>query len=110
MKFPYWYLLLVPICLYYLGGFFNVGTMAINHGQMPVLIPQSLLTPDLTLDDTHSIMSAKTHLKFFCDWINVGDGIASPGDILIWLSESIMRPCAAIWAALIIRDKNKFGE
>ena len=42
MKIPYWYLLLGPAFLFYLGGLFNLGVMALNHGQMPVLT-----TPDV---------------------------------------------------------------
>lgn len=106
-KFPYWPLLVVPICLYYLGALLNVSVMAINHGQMPVQIAASLITADFSLDDSHSVMTAASHLKFLCDWINLGVGIASPGDMLIWLSQYIMQPCAVVWAALMIKDRNR---
>ena len=105
MKFPYWYLLVIPTALYYLGSFLNVGVMALNHGQMPVLIPSDLAS-QMDFDLRHVVMTAQTHFKFFCDWINLGEGIASPGDILIWFGQATSNIGAAIWAALMLKDRN----
>ena len=104
-NFPYWYLLVIPTALYYLGSFLNVGVMALNHGQMPVLIPADVAV-QMEFDARHVIMTAQTHFKFFCDWINLGDGIASPGDILIWLGQAVSNTSAAIWAVLMLKDRN----
>jgi hypothetical protein len=106
MKFPYWYLLVTPISLYYIGAFLNLFVMAINHGQMPVQIAYALQAAT-EFDDRHTFMTAATHLKFLCDWINLGDGIASPGDVLLWLGQATTNLGAAVWAALMIRDRNK---
>jgi hypothetical protein len=106
VKIPYWYLLFSPIFLYYLGAFLNVGVMALNHGQMPVLMPTDIAS-QLDFDARHVLMTSSTHLKFFCDWMNLGEGVASPGDVLLWLSEAISTPCLAVWAALMIKDSNE---
>ena len=105
-KIPYWYLLLGPTFLFYLGGLFNLGVMALNHGQMPVHLPPELVS-QVEFDARHSIMTASTHLKFFCDWLSLDDGIASPGDLLIWLSQAISTPCLAVWATLMIKESNE---
>lgn len=108
MKFriPYWYLLLGPTFLYYLGALFNLGVMALNHGQMPVLMPSDVAAA-VGFDSRHILMTHSTHLKFFCDWLNLGDyGVGSPGDLLVWLSEATKTTGLAVWAALIIKDYN----
>jgi hypothetical protein len=104
MKFPYWYLLAVPTALYYLGSAMNLIVMALNHGQMPVQISPELVA-QMDFDARHTIMTAQTHFKFFCDWLNLGEGIASPGDLFIWLGMSCSNMCAAIWAVLMIKDR-----
>jgi hypothetical protein len=106
IKIPYWPLLIGPLFLYYLGAFFNVGVIALNHGQMPVLLPAM---PDTGFDERHQLMTAATHLKFFCDWINLGDGVASIGDLLLWASNSIATTCAVLWATMMIKDFNERG-
>lgn len=109
---PYWYFLLLPTLLYYLGVFLNVGVMALNHGQMPVLMPPGLGNHNFDFDATHVLMTNQTHLKFFCDWIWTGDGIASPGDALLWFGDKYTNMCLAVWAALMVRDtfKNETGS
>jgi hypothetical protein len=106
LRIPYWYLLAVPTFLYYLGGFFNLGVMALNHGQMPVLMPSDIAAATGGFDDRHVLMTSATHLKFFCDWLNLGDGIASPGDILVWIGAATTNIGLALWAALMIKDVN----
>jgi len=83
-----------------------MGVMALNHGQMPVQLPANVATL-VDFDIRHTVMTSATHLKFFCDWIQLGDGIASPGDVLAWLGDAIMIPCLAIWAAFVIKDYNE---
>lgn len=85
----------------------NVGIMAVNHGQMPVHVPPALLKSVVELDPRHCIMTSNTRLKFFCDWIDLGDeGVASPGDILIWFHELYNSVSLAIWSVLMIKDFN----
>lgn len=106
IKIPYWFFLLGPTFLYYLGGLFNLGVMALNHGQMPVLMPADIAAQS-GFDARHVLMTSASHLKFFCDWLDLGDGIASPGDLLLWLSQAISTPCLAVWAALMIKESNE---
>lgn len=105
IKIPHWYFLFGPTFLYYLGGALNVGVMALNHGQMPVLMPSDIAAAN-GFDERHVLMTAATHFKFFCDWINLGEGIASPGDLLVWFGDYSASIGAAIWAVLMIKDWN----
>lgn len=108
MKIPYWYLLLGPQALYYLGGLFNMGVMALNHGAMPVQVPPAIITAGVEFDARHQLMTMATHLKFFCDWINVdGLGVASPGDLLVWLGDYLTVPSLFAWGAFLIKDHNQ---
>ena len=108
IKRPYWPLLLGPTFLYYLGSFFNVGVMAINHGQMPVLVPGndcSLIEPE---DFIHTCMTAGTHLKFLADWIVINHfGVASPGDFLEWACDQTFWPALFAWVMFVIRDHDE---
>ena len=70
---------------------------------MPVLTP-GVCTPDRVEDGTHTCMVAATHVKFLADWIFVGDGIASIGDMFIFAGEALLIPFLYIWAAFIIKD------
>ena len=107
LKLPYWYFLLAPTFIYYLGGALNLIAMGVNHGQMPVLMPSDVAMAMGGFDDGHSLMTSASHLKFFCDWLHLnGIGVASPGDLLIWLGDAFSTPCFAIWAVLMIKDRN----
>lgn len=108
MRIPYWQFLIGPTALYYLGAFFNLGVMALNHGQMPVQMPLGT-DAGMDMDIRHSIMTAATHLKFFCDWLQLGDGIASPGDLLIWFGEATQTIGFAIWGTLCIKKMNEYN-
>lgn len=107
MKFriPYWYLLLLPTFLYYIGGFLNLGVMTLNHGQMPVQIPPEL-QKGFFPDERHCLMTAESHVKFLCDWLQLGFGIASPGDLLIWLGDKYNDGCLLAWSVLMVKDSN----
>lgn len=108
LKIPYWYLLLGPTIAHGVGFGLNALVMAVNHAQMPVLMPGgdvSLLNPD---DLLHCAMTAQTHLKFLADWIVIKDsGIASPGDFLLWFYELTFMPSLVAWVTCIIKDKHR---
>lgn len=115
-KVPYWYLLAVPSLTFYLGVGLNQLALVANHNQMPVDLPASLwdvcadpVHAFAQADDTvHSCMTPKTHLKFLCDWIVIGnpnpDYIMSPGDCFIFLYEAFVPFVYYLWIALMIRD------
>lgn len=104
-KIPYSALLVGPWILYGIGAAMNMIIMGINHGQMPVLVVGC--SPDTMGDDLrHACMTSSTHLKFFCDWINLGNVVASVGDLFIWSWEVTYIPALAAWLALVIKDYN----
>lgn len=101
-KVPYWYFLFGPFILIALGFTMNEIVMALAHGTMPVQWPTGC--DAMPVDDVHSCMTHLTHLKFLADWINVPDGVASPGDFLIWAYQYSVIPSLIAWLALILKD------
>ena len=104
MKFPrvpYWYLLAGPFLMDKVGTFMNKIAMAVNGGFMPVQIRDC--DASMIGDDTlHGCMTAATHLKVFCDWINYHSAIVSLGDLLIEARDNLFLPCLIIWATVMI--------
>jgi|ERR1700747_3581360 len=103
---PYYEFLLYPGVSLFVGLGLNALVMAVNGGQMPVQYPGGC--GDGFGDDIiHSCMTHATHLKFLCDWIVIQSGIASPGDMFIFLYEFIRWPFLVIWGTLVTRDLYK---
>jgi|SRR5579885_2401006 len=103
LNIPYWYLLFGPSLMLAAGFAMNEIVMAFNNGQMPVLAPGGC--PKDGLESwIHVCMTPATHLKFLADWIVLHNGIASPGDFLIWGWDAIFWPALAVWVALTIKD------
>lgn len=114
-RVPYLAILVVPYVLGYSGMAMNHIAMVANGNQMPVYVPASLdkICEDPVHafvdgeDSIHSCMTPKTHLKFLCDWIAIGnpnpDYIMSPGDIGIFLGDWLSGFNLYVWAALLIR-------
>ncbi len=72
------YLWFLPVT----GGTSNLVAVVANGGTMPVS------TPGFTLDYSHSLLTAGTHLKFLCDIFHIGGNvIMSGGDFFFvgWL-------------------------
>ena len=91
----------------YLGSALNLIVMAANHGQMPVLFPGSCSVDIFSADIFHVCMTGATHLKFLSDWLVIkGLGVASIGDLLIWLSDAITTPALYLWGAMMVMDSN----
>lgn len=114
---PHWYLIVLPIFFLFFGSFLNVFVMAINHNQMPVLMPgASALVPgscdpaEFVGDIQHSCMTVSTHIKFLADWIFIKSGVASVGDMFIYLGEFLFLPALYIWIAFVIKDHNSTDE
>jgi Family of unknown function (DUF5317) len=112
MKIPFWYLLFGPILLFALGFTMNATVMAANHGQMPVLFPggctadvQERLGLEQAIEgmSVHSCMTKETRLKFLADWIVIRHlGVASPGDLLEWASDSTTTIGLILWIFAMI--------
>lgn len=116
-KIPYWYVLVIPYAALYLGIGMNQLALVTNHNQMPVDWPQSMwaqceadpVAPQAEQGDlVHSCMTEKTHLKFLCDWIMIGnptpDYIMSPGDIFIFTYEMIAPYMYFLWFVLMVKE------
>lgn len=64
--------------LWGIGGFLNSFVCALNGGSMPVL---GILDE---YSKNHQPMDLETRLPILGDWIEVGNVLASPGDLLLW--------------------------
>lgn len=114
LRIPYWYLLLGPSLLFWLGLGLNALVMALNKNQMPVLWVSGVCTPQTRFaqDLVHVCMTAGTRLKFLADWafqwtdVPGVFSIYSVGDALIGLGDATRVPLWCAWVALVIRDKS----
>lgn len=108
-RIPYKILLIGPAVSFALGYAMNKTVLALNHGMMPVLDPGGCDPADFIGDTVHVCMQAGTHLNALADWVvmhsNGSVGVASPGDLFIWLHQYAFWPCLVAWAALMVRDR-----
>src|ERR1700676_3045995 len=95
-KFPYWYLIAIPALLFGLGVVSNQSVLIANHGKFPVMLSQGMYYKYCTaqseedymkapaiscvkggemIDETHSVMGPKSHLKALSDIIPIGSTI-----------------------------------
>ncbi len=124
-KFPYWYLIVVPILLICLGVMSNQAVLVANHGKFPVMLNPSWMarvcapiSPDdedydlvpavscrkggEMIDKTHSVMEPNSHLKALSDIFPLGS-IYSIGDAFIELGLWLYSSTPFMWLALTIR-------
>lgn len=132
-KFPYWYLLAIPILLICMGVASNQAVLVANHGKFPVMLNATWMdkmcslpvanTEDETydrevaripassckrggemIDDVHSVMGPNSHLKVLADIFPVDrENIYSIGDGFIYLGSWLMSFAPIAWLALTIR-------
>jgi hypothetical protein len=103
MKIPYWPLLVGPAILFAFGFFLNGVTAAVNGGRMPAFMSPCEFDP---MDWMHTCFSKATHLRILADWIYMGKGYESVGDIFENLYELTFLPALVAWIALMIRGAN----
>ena len=118
-KFPYWYLIAVPILLLCLGITSNQAVLVVNHGKFPVamnaadaqkwcVIPEGIDPADVSsascakggemIDRVHSVMGPNSHLKALADIFPLGRAIYSIGDGMISLGEALLEiTCPYMW-------------
>ena len=125
------WIVLLPLLCFYTGGLSNQLVLAKNHDRFPVMwnsykaihLAQEMEKashsedPDVAaqasfdleelaeegyLDDTHVLMTNKTHLNFLADWIDLHTATYSPGDILLDLGDKGMAYSPWIWAVVVI--------
>lgn len=93
-----WPLLALPPALTFVGALMNQLAMAFNSGLMPVFYSECVQgTVGPIIDADHSCMTAATHLKVLCDWLNFHTAILSLGDLLLYLSDYIQAPLFWMW-------------
>ena len=102
----YWWLLLLPFVLFYLGGGLNYLVLTANYGTFPVILPwlemQKLgVEPGSLIDVQHIAMTPQMHLKWLADWIQYDNMVVSPGDCLIYLGMWLKIPCISSWLTLL---------
>jgi len=126
-KFPYWYLIAIPVLSIFLGSASNQAVKVANHGKFPVMINQSFYSefcvippdadPELVatipasscykggdmLDKEHSIMGPNSHLKALADIFPLGDSIYSVGDGFINFGEWMLTFSPLAWLFLTVR-------
>lgn len=68
----------------YTGILLNSIALATNNWQMPVY-GVSVKQFEKRNDGRHQLGNANTNFKFLCDYIPIGIGVASPGDLLMFL-------------------------
>lgn len=101
-RIPHKLFLLGPFAIITIGFLLNAFVMAKNGGTMPVLWPGGC--DAMPVDEIHSCMTHATHWKFLADWINVPNGVASPGDFFIWAYQYSIIPSLVAWVLLVWRD------
>ena len=62
------------------------------------------------LDDTHVLMTSKTHLNFLADWIDLREATYSIGDFLLYLGEFGLKYAPAVWLAVAVQKLRKREE
>jgi len=137
LRVTYLWILFAPWILSTLGAASNQLVLAANHDQFPVMwnsykaaqlelaIRKAADNPDTTdsahfalaalqtegyLDDTHVLMSGRTHFNFLGDWIDFHVATYSPGDLLIEASTEISDFCRFVWFALVVLTLWSFGR
>lgn len=130
IRATYLWIFLLPVGLYVAGIGCNQAVLVANQDRFPVMwntykavkLDQDIIKatqskdPDKAedarfdlialeeygyLDDTHILMSDKTKLNFLADWIDFRLATYSPGDMMIFASESLWDYFPFLWAVLI---------
>lgn len=91
-------LLFGPVSCWVLGFTLNKIVMGANAGSMPVMWPVNW-GGDGGVDSNHILMTARTHLNFFGDWINMHNGVASIGDMLMDIYNATWIPGVVAYVA-----------
>lgn len=108
------WILLLPYAATFIGAALNQLVLLANHGRFPVAwnsarlagLDQSTLVVGndgvVMLDNVHCIMTSKTHLNFFADILDFGDGIYSIGDELLKLGGWFDTFCIYCWICVVV--------
>lgn len=102
------WILAVPLTLSFIGAASNQAVIYANHDRFPVMLNSAKVThyePDADgmIDKVHSVMQPTDHLKFLADWIDLGDGMYSPGDLLLMLGDWLWTYAPLVWAICLLQ-------
>ena len=130
------WILLTPAAIFGLGLASNQAVLVANHDKFPVMwnsykaASLSLAIEKATesddedvaeqanfdlialheygyLDDTHVLMTSKTHLNFLADWIDLKSATYSIGDFLIDAGEWGFTYCPFLWFGVAVSRLNR---
>lgn len=121
------YILAIPLLFIVLGAASNQAVMIANHNTFPVQInlvkmyewtnkgqtvvvvpPVPGVAPGaVMIDDTHCLMTDKTHLNFMADVFDFHNSIESIGDLSIDLGEWLWMPAPFVWAFAVMKKLNQ---
>jgi hypothetical protein len=121
------WILLAPAVIWGCGFAANQAVLIANHGTFPVevntlkekvFVAKATATwedeaddlgidptlPAGMIDDTHCIMTSKTHLNFLADVFDLkGDGIYSAGDFLLMLGDWLLGFAPFVWVFAVVQ-------
>jgi hypothetical protein len=133
MRKIYGWVIAIPLLLVFSGALSNQLVLVANWGKFPVMLNSAQLakmqaekakdepsfsisdtvvsvahlghvfSSDGMIDDVHCVMSHSNHLKILADWINLGDGIYSPGDLVLILGLKLWEFAPIAWVILALR-------
>jgi hypothetical protein len=102
------WIVLTPFALFLTGAGLNKAVLVANGGKFPVMLNerrQNEASPDgLLADGRHCLMNADTRLNWLADFLDFKDEIASPGDLLIDLSDELSRYSLVVWITVLLID------
>ena len=107
------WILLLPQVVTFVGAASNQLVLIANHDKFPVMAntvkahefsPDAVVMPDGTvmLDDTHCLMTSKTHLNVLADIFDFHNETDSIGDLLLHLGEWLSGFCLYVWIEIVI--------
>lgn len=129
------WILLAPAVVFGVGLFCNQAVLVANNDQFPVMwnsykvkgyeraveavveededtaaeaqADLDALWSEGFIDDTHVVMSKKTHLNFLGDWIDLKEATYSPGDALLEAGEFGLTYAPAVWLTVAVQRLRK---
>jgi hypothetical protein len=124
------WIILSPLAIGFLGAGLNQAVLIANHDTFPVLVNTvkaeifvakataqwheaagelgiDAPLPAGMIDDTHCLMTSKTHLNFLADIWDFKDGIYSVGDELIGLGEWSWTYAPLVWFVVVVGKLRK---
>ncbi len=71
--------------------------------KIPVIAPDGAIM----MDETHCLMTDKTHLNFLADVIDLHSQILSVGDLSLELGEWMWMYAPVVWGCAVVRKLNE---